>query len=105
MIQTTLNISGMMCSMCEAHINDAVRAAFPVRKVTSSQSKGETVILSDAPLDMEKLKYVSSGGLRAFKHAYLELRKKGGTLQAKNVNKMVMEVFEVTGFTRLIEII
>ena len=56
MIQTTLNISGMMCSMCEAHINDAVRAAFPVRKVTSSRSKGETVILSDAPLDMEKLK-------------------------------------------------
>ena len=56
-------------------------------------------------LDLEKLKYVSSGGLRAFKHAYLELRKKGGTLQAKNVNKMVMEVFEVTGFTRLIEII
>ena len=39
------------------------------------------------------------------KHAYLELRKKGGTLQAKNVNKMVMEVLEVTGFTRLIEII
>ena len=56
MIQTTLNISGMMCSMCDAHINDAVRAAFPVRKVTSSRSKGETVILSDAPLDMEKLK-------------------------------------------------
>lgn len=56
-------------------------------------------------LDLDKLKYVSSGGLRAFKHAYLELRKKGGTLQAKNVNKMVMEVFEVTGFTRLIEII
>ena len=56
MIQTTLNISGMMCSMCEAHINDAVRAAFPVRKVTSSRSKGETVILSDAPLDMAKLK-------------------------------------------------
>ena len=56
-------------------------------------------------LDLEKLKYVSSGGLRAFKHAYLELRKKGGTLQAKNVNKMVMEGFEVTGFTRLIEII
>ena len=56
-------------------------------------------------LDLEKLKYVSSGGLRAYKHAYLELRKKGGTLQAKNVNKMVMEVFEVTGFTRLIELI
>ena len=56
-------------------------------------------------LDLEKLKYVSSGGLRAFKHAYLELRKKSGTLSAKNVNKMVMEVFEVTGFTRLIELV
>lgn len=56
-------------------------------------------------LDLEKLKYVSSGGLRAFKHAYVELRRKGGTLSAKNVSKMVMEVFEVTGFTRLIEII
>ena len=56
-------------------------------------------------LDLEKLKYVSSGGLRAFKHAYLELRKKGSKLMAKNVNKMVMEVFEVTGFTRLIELI
>ena len=56
-------------------------------------------------LDLEKLKYVSSGGLRAFKRAYLELRKKGSTLKAKNVNKMVMEVFEVTGFTRLFKFI
>ena len=56
-------------------------------------------------LDLEKLKYVSSAGLRAFKHAYMELRRKGGTLSAKNVSKAVMEVFEVTGFTRLIELI
>ena len=25
MIQTTAKVSGMACSMCEAHINDAVR--------------------------------------------------------------------------------
>lgn len=62
--------------------------------------KFDTVVL-----DMEKLKYVSSAGLRAFKHAYMELRRKGGVLQAKNVSKMVLEVFEVTGFTRLIEFI
>ena len=49
MIQTTVKVSGMACSMCEAHINDAVRGAFPVEKVTSSHSKGETVILSQAP--------------------------------------------------------
>ena len=51
MIQTTVKVSGMACSMCEAHINDAIRAAFPVEKVSSSHSKGETVILSQEPLD------------------------------------------------------
>ena len=56
MKKTILKISGMMCGMCEAHINDAIRAAFPVRKVTSSHTRGETVILSEASLDTEKLK-------------------------------------------------
>ena len=51
MIQTTVQVSGMVCSMCEAHINDTIRAAFSVEKVSSSHSKGETVILSQEPLD------------------------------------------------------
>ncbi len=55
MIRTTLKISGMMCGMCEAHINDAVRSALPVGSVRSSRKKGETVILSDQPLDREML--------------------------------------------------
>ena len=52
-------------------------------------------------LDMAKLEYVSSAGLRAFKRAYVELHRKSGSLSAKNVSKSVMEVFELTGFTRL----
>lgn len=56
MIQTTVKVSGMACSMCEAHINDAIRAALPVEKVTSSRSRGETVIVSNEPLDEEKLR-------------------------------------------------
>ena len=37
MIKTTLKIDGMMCGMCESHVNDAIRKAFPaVKKVTSS---------------------------------------------------------------------
>lgn len=51
MIQTTVRISGMACSMCEAHINDTIRRAFSVEKVASSHIKGETVILSREPLD------------------------------------------------------
>ena len=58
MTKTTVQVSGMMCGMCEAHVNDAVRAASPVKKVTSSRKTGETVILSDEPIDIEKLRRV-----------------------------------------------
>ena len=78
MIRTTLKISGMMCGMCEAHINDAIRAAFPVRKVSSSHTKGETVILSEAPLDTEKLKQaVSATGYSIISVAEETAEKKG----------------------------
>ena len=56
MIQTTVEVGGMACSMCEAHINDAVRNAFPVDKVSSSHAKGKTVILSKEPLDENALR-------------------------------------------------
>lgn len=55
MTKTTLKIDGMMCGHCEAHVNDTIRNAFDVKKVTSSHSKGETVIISDEPLDESRL--------------------------------------------------
>lgn len=46
-----------MCGMCESHVNDAVRKAFPqIKKVTSSHGKGETVIMSESELDKDALK-------------------------------------------------
>ena len=56
MIKTTVKVDGMMCGMCESHVNDAVRKVFQVDKVTSSHSKGETVIISEKPVDEAKLK-------------------------------------------------
>ena len=47
MVKTTAKIDGMMCGHCEAHVNDAVRANFKVKKVTSSHTKGETVIIAE----------------------------------------------------------
>ena len=46
MTKTVLKIDGMMCGMCEAHVNDAIRNAFAVKKVSSSHTKGETEIIS-----------------------------------------------------------
>lgn len=58
MVKTTVKIDGMMCQMCEAHVNDAIRAAFNVKKVSSSHSKGETEIISEDALDSEKIREV-----------------------------------------------
>lgn len=56
-------------------------------------------------LNMQDLDYVSSAGLRILKKAFMAMRRKGGSLKLKNVNKMVMEVFEVTGFAGLLQFI
>ena len=56
MIETVIKINGMACSMCEAHINDTIRQKFNVKKVTSSHAKGETVVLSERPLDEPALR-------------------------------------------------
>ena len=58
MVTTTLKIDGMMCGMCESHINDAIRRHFSVRKVKSSRRRGETVIVSEEPLDAQALRRV-----------------------------------------------
>jgi copper chaperone CopZ len=56
MLKIVLKIDGMMCGMCESHINDAVRGAFKVKKVTSSHSKGETVIITEQDIDENDLR-------------------------------------------------
>ena len=46
MVKITAGIEGMMCGMCEAHINDAVRSVFKVKKLTSTNIKNQKVIKS-----------------------------------------------------------
>ena len=77
MIRTTVQVSGMACGMCEAHMNDAVRSAFPVKKVSSSRTRGETVIESEAPLDQERLRQViNNTGYQMLSAAEKEISKK-----------------------------
>lgn len=58
MIETIVKVDGMMCGMCEGHINDAIRSHFPVKKVSSSHSNGRTVIRSQEALDQAQLRQV-----------------------------------------------
>lgn len=78
MIQTTIKVSGMACSMCEAHINDTIRGAFSVEKVSSSHSKGETVIVSKEPLDENALRAaIDATGYTAGEIRVVPYEKKG----------------------------
>ena len=52
----TVQVSGMMCGMCESHVNDAVRRAFAIKKVASSRSKGETTVVTEQELDEDALR-------------------------------------------------
>ena len=56
MVKITLEVEGMACGMCEAHVNDAIRKAFPVKKVTSSRSKKETTVIAETELDEDALR-------------------------------------------------
>ena len=56
MWKITVQVDGMMCGMCESHVNDAVRRAFPVKKVTSSHTKGQTVILTETDISEDALR-------------------------------------------------
>lgn len=58
MVQITVQVNGMQCGMCESHVNEAIRKAFQVKKVTSSHVKNQTVILAEQEIDEQKLKDV-----------------------------------------------
>ena len=47
MFKTVIKIEGMMCGMCEAHVNDAIHA----EKVNSSHKKGITEVMTEKEPD------------------------------------------------------
>lgn len=51
MIKTTVGIEGMVCEMCEAHINDVIRRTFSVKSAKADRRKKRCVVVSDEPLD------------------------------------------------------
>lgn len=78
MVKITVGIDGMACGMCEAHINEAVRNAFRVKKVTSSHTKKQTVILAEQDIPEQELKnVVEKAGYEAVSVSSEPFEKKG----------------------------
>ncbi len=53
--------------------------------------------------DFEKLEYISSAGLRVLLGAQKKMSKQG-EMKVTNVNEVVMEIFDVTGFSDILTI-
>lgn len=58
MVKITVNVEGMMCPHCEAHVNEAVKAAFQTEDVVSSHEKKTTVFTSPEHVDEDKIREV-----------------------------------------------
>jgi len=58
---------------------------------------------TELTLDFAKLEYISSAGLRVLLSTHKAMSKKGG-MKVMNVNEVVKEVFEVTGFADILDI-
>lgn len=56
MKKTTVEVEGMRCGMCEAHVVDVIRKSFPTKKITCSHVKKQAVILSETSLDADQLR-------------------------------------------------
>ena len=54
-------------------------------------------------MDFEKLDYISSAGLRVLLSAHKQMSSKDG-MKITHVNEIVREVFDVTGFSDILDI-
>ena len=70
-----------------------------LEKEIKSSLEGVTELI----MDFEKLDYISSAGLRVLLSAQKQMSKQG-SMKVTNVSDLVMEVFEVTGFTDILTI-
>ena len=59
--------------------------------------------VEELTFDFEKLEYISSAGLRVLLAAQKTMNRQG-SMKVKNVNEIVMEIFDVTGFADILTI-
>lgn len=55
MIELKIEVQGMACGMCESHVNDVVRRVAGVKKVSSSHTKNQTVVVAEDDVNQEAI--------------------------------------------------
>jgi len=57
-VTTKITVTGMMCSHCEKHMEDAIKKSFKVKKVKADHEKNLVEIVSKEALSEDALKAV-----------------------------------------------
>ncbi len=65
--------------------------------------KGALADTEELTFDFEKLDYISSAGLRVLLSAQKTMNRQG-TMKVIHANEMILEIFEVTGFSDILTI-
>lgn len=68
-----------------------------------SEIKSSLTGIKDLTVDITKLEYISSAGLRVLLSAQKAMNKQGN-MTVKGANEAIMEIFEVTGFIDILNI-
>ena len=99
-----------MLSITTTFEEGLARCALEGRLDTVTAPELETKLkeaLTDATelvLDMEKLDYISSAGLRVLLSAQKIMTGKEGKMKLTGVSGIIMEIFDTTGFTEILTI-
>ena len=56
MVKVTINVTGMMCPHCEAHVNESIKKAFGATDVVSSHEAGTTVFTASSKVNEDKIR-------------------------------------------------
>ena len=92
------NVSGTTLTIALEGRLDTTTAPELEKELKDSLSNMEALVLDFSGLD-----YISSAGLRVLLFAHKQMSARGG-MKVTHVNEIVNEVFEVTGFSDILDI-
>ena len=87
---------------------DAVEIVISGRLDTKTSAEADKLFaevgnkFNNVTLNMEKLDYISSAGIRAIRNLYMITYRKDGNLQVINIGDNVYQVLEMTGITSIL---
>ncbi len=61
--------------------------------------------ITDITVDMQELEYISSSGLRVLLSASKLMQERDGSISVINANDSIKEVFKITGFNKILNVL